>query len=146
MKRMKMSEDFWLLSIEIDPEKLKPRRLDQDEYDEMHTALDSIRKTVEMMEPEKLKEIIGAVDVVSGEEQGHLIVTATSTPPSIYRSHADIWKCHDCKDRGDKWYMQDHRCNKSKSKELASLKSLQGQRKAARIKKLEKEHIRLDDD
>ena len=42
--------------------------------------------------------------------------------------------------------MQDHRCNKSNSNELASPKSMQGQRKAARIKKLEKEHIRLDDD
>ena len=61
-------KDFWLPPIEIDPEKLKSRRLDQDEYDEMHTALDSIRKTVEKTEPEKLKEIIGAVDVVSGEE------------------------------------------------------------------------------
>ena len=61
-------KDFWLPPIEIDPEKLKSRRLDQDEYDEMHTALDSIRKTVEKTEPEKLKEIIGAVDFFSGEE------------------------------------------------------------------------------
>jgi hypothetical protein len=35
--------DFWLPPMEIDPGKLKPRRLDSDEYDEMHTALASVK-------------------------------------------------------------------------------------------------------
>jgi hypothetical protein len=28
----------------------------------------------------------------------------------IYPSSGDYWKCHNCSDRGDRWYMLDHIC------------------------------------
>jgi hypothetical protein len=32
-------------------------------------------------------------------------------PPPIYRlGHSDTWACHDCKQRGDRWFMEKHLC------------------------------------
>jgi hypothetical protein len=37
--------------------------------------------------------------------------SSTIIPKSIYRlGHSDTWACHNCKLRGDKWFMQKHDC------------------------------------
>jgi hypothetical protein len=51
---MDESKDYWLPPASYDLNKLKPRRLDLDEYDEMHTALDTIHKWAEKVGPEKV--------------------------------------------------------------------------------------------
>jgi hypothetical protein len=136
-------EDYWLPPIEVDPpEKLKPRRLTPDEYDEMHTALTALYKWAEKVGPDKVREIIGAIDVAPENQE---TVLENTTRPPIYRTlpNGDTWKCHDCKDRGDKWYMQEHRCSRSKVQKLSWFRIKRGQRKAARIKKLQGENEKI---
>ena len=112
------SQDFWLPPEYVDPAKLKPRRLDPDEYDAMHTALDSIRKQVEQLSPENVGQLVGAINLTPATEASKEVQLAKTnpSPPPIYRTRpdGDYWACHDCKDRGDKWYMQDHHCSHSK--------------------------------
>jgi hypothetical protein len=122
------SEDYWLPPEEFDPEKLKPRRLDPNEYDMMHTALTTINNWTEKVGSDKLRQIIGAVNIImtTGTEKSsgsQLIdfapefrVKPVEVPPSLYRALADHWACYECNDRGDKWYMQFHHCSKSESK------------------------------
>jgi hypothetical protein len=95
------------------------------------------------MEPEKLQELVGAINLVPAGKD--VSIAETTLPPPIYRTQTggDRWVCHDCKDRGDKWYMQNHRCSRLKIEELAWLRIKQGQKKAARIKKLQGENERL---
>jgi hypothetical protein len=31
-------------------------------------------------------------------------------PESVYRAYADTWVCHNCNQKGDKWFMQKHLC------------------------------------
>ena len=130
------NQDFWLSPEYVDPEKLKPnsRRFTPDEYDEMHTALTSIRKMIGELEPHKISELVGAIEVsvpnkdLFGPNSGGKALT-----PLIYRTqpNGDRWACEDCKDRGDKWYMQDHACSRSKVVKLAWIRVKQGQRKGS---------------
>jgi hypothetical protein len=55
-------------------------------------------------------------------DKKHSSTTATTeeqqTRDSIYRAYGDIWKCHNCNTKGDKWFMIKHDCRghlKSKS-------------------------------
>lgn len=54
---------YWLPPDYVDPQKLKPRRLDPNEYEMMHTALVEQHKLAEKIGHEKLKEIVGAITV-----------------------------------------------------------------------------------
>jgi hypothetical protein len=133
------SQEFWYPPEEINPEKLKPRRLDPDEYDMSHTALMTINKWAQKMGSLRLLQIVGAVDVETIED-----CQPVFDKPRIYREYVVHWACHDCNDRGDKWYMQDHHCYRSKVKELAWRKTLQDQRRGKQIKRLQKENARID--
>jgi hypothetical protein len=34
-----------------------------------------------------------------------------TTPKSIYRiAHSDTWACNNCRQKGDKWFVQKHQC------------------------------------
>ena len=42
-------------------------------------------------------------------------ITATATNDAIYRlGHSDTFACHNCKNKGDKWFMQQHDCRRKK--------------------------------
>jgi hypothetical protein len=44
---------------------------------------------------------------VDSDYPGDIIHTS-----SIYRlGHSDTWACEDCKQKGDKWFMQQHLCS-----------------------------------
>jgi hypothetical protein len=108
-----------------DLDKFKPRLLDPVEYDAMRTALDALRKEAEKTGPEKLQEIVGTVKASEG-----VPLSNHAPPPPIYRSYADHWACRDCNNRGDKWYMQDHCCSRSKVPKNDWLRKIKGHRKA----------------
>ena len=140
------NQDFWLPPDEyVDPEKLKPKRLTPDEYDEMHTALTSINKMIGSLNPQQINGLIGAVEISVPNKDLFGPNSGKALTPPIYRTYSggDRWACHDCKDRGDKWYMQDHACSRSKVVKLAWLRVKQGQRKVERIKKLQGENQRI---
>jgi hypothetical protein len=43
--------------------------------------------------------------------QGSIEEPTDKIPNSIYRlGHSDTFACHNCKQRGDKWYMRQHLC------------------------------------
>lgn len=77
------SQEFWLPPDEVDPEKLKPRRLDPDEYDVSHTALTAINKWMQKVGPGRLRQVVGAVDVETIEDCQ--LVFDEPAKPRIYR-------------------------------------------------------------
>lgn len=105
-------KDCWLPPEPYDPKKFKPRRLEPDEYDIMAMALQTVRKWAEKVGPEKVQELIGAIEIKKEE----IDPTKPKPKPPIFRSSADRWACEDCNARGDKWYLQDHICSGSKKK------------------------------
>jgi hypothetical protein len=142
-----MKEDFWLPPEEVDPPKLKPIRLGAAEYDILHTALTELQRWARKSGPDKVREVIGAVELSTATAATEEINEPLPTRPSllrIYRDYTDHWACRHCKAKGDKWYMVSHHCSGSKVKKMSWFRIKQGQRKAERIRKLEKEHIKLD--
>ena len=45
--------------------------------------------------------------------------SATTTYSAIYRiGHTDNWACHNCKQRGDTWFMQKHLCREQVNRKI----------------------------
>jgi hypothetical protein len=52
---------------------------------------------------------IGSIDILQENN------TEIAIPGSIYRlGHSDTWACNNCRQRGDKWFMQKHDCKGAK--------------------------------
>jgi hypothetical protein len=133
------------LPSETERQRRRNRRLSPEDYDAMRTALDSLNRFVRNLQPEKLRKLVGIASfdsventkIVSNENN-----SATENPP-IFRDYTDHRACHDCKKKGDKWYMIEHQCSESKVKNIGWIGIKKSQRKAERIRELQRENDRI---
>ncbi len=58
-----------------------------------------------------------ATNVEAGNESNNSLPSYSGESNSIYRlGHSDTFACHNCKQKGDKWFMQKHMCREANDK------------------------------